>query len=44
MCEVKLIIHSQTTRVQPLKFGNGQVIASHILGLKLNHVTEMGPR
>ena len=30
-CWMKLFVHSQTPTVQPLKFGNGQVILSHIL-------------
>ena len=51
-CEMKLLIHSQTSTVQPLKFGNGQVISSHTLlgmwllihaGLKLIHVSNRGP-
>ena len=28
-CGMKLHIHSQTSTVQPLKFGNGYVISSH---------------
>ena len=28
---MKLLIHSQTSTVAPLKFGNGKVIASHTL-------------
>ena len=45
--EKKLLIHSQTSTVQPLKFGNIQVISSHTLrdmwlliqaGDKKNHV------
>ena len=28
-CGMKLLIHSQTSMVQPLKFGNGYVISSH---------------
>ena len=28
---MNLFIHSQTLAVQPLKFGNGEVIPSHIL-------------
>ena len=44
---MKLLIHSLTSTVAPLKFRNGLVISSHILlacdylsmlGLKLNHV------
>ena len=31
MCEIKLLIHSQTSTVQPLKFGDGQAISSQIL-------------
>ena len=31
MCGMKLLIHSQTSTVQPLKFGNGWAISSHIL-------------
>ena len=30
-CGGKLLIHSQTSTVQPLKFGNGLVISSHTL-------------
>ena len=30
-CWIKLLIHSKTSTVQPLKFGNGQVISSHTL-------------
>ena len=30
-CEMKLLINSQTSTVQPLKFGNGYVISSHTL-------------
>ena len=30
-CGMKLLMHSQTSRVVPLKFGNGQVISSRIL-------------
>ena len=30
-CGMKLLIHSQTSTAQPLKFGNGWVISSHIL-------------
>ena len=30
-CGMKLLIHSQTSTVKPLKFGNGYVISSHIL-------------
>ena len=49
---MKLIIHSQTSAVQPLKFGNGYVIHSifykacdylSMLGFKLNHVSKRGP-
>ena len=51
-CGVKLLIHSPTSMVQPLKFGNGWIISTHIfwtchylsmLGLKWNHVSWMGP-
>ena len=51
---MKLLVHSQTSVVQPFKFGNGQVISSHTsynrchylstLGLKLNHFSKRGPR
>ena len=35
-CGMKLVIHSETPMVAPLKFGNGQVISSHIfLGMWL---------
>ena len=53
MCGIKLLLHSQTSTVAPLKFGNGLVIWSHIfngcnllclLGLKLNYVGKRGPR
>ena len=30
-CGMKLLIHSKTSKVQPLKFGNELVISSHIL-------------
>ena len=30
-CGLKLIIHSQTSTIAPLKFGNGKVISSHTL-------------
>ena len=30
-CGMKLLIHSKTSTVQPLKFRNGQVISSHTL-------------
>ena len=30
-CGMKLLIYSQTSTVQPLKFGNGEVISSQIL-------------
>ena len=33
---MKLLLHSQTSPVQPLKFGNGKVVSSHtILGMCL---------
>ena len=36
MCVMKLFIHSQTSTVAPLKFGNGYVILSHtLLGMQL---------
>ena len=53
MFGVKLLIHFQTSTVQPLKFGNGQVTSSHTLlhmwllmhaGIKWNHVSKNGPR
>ena len=28
-CGMGLFIHSQTSTMQPLKFGNGEVISSH---------------
>ena len=31
MCGKKLLTHSQTSTVQPLKFGSGEVISSHTL-------------
>ena len=35
-CGVELLIHSQTSTVQPLKYGDGYVILSHnILGIWL---------
>ena len=49
---MKLFSHSQTSTVQPLKFGNGEIISSHdllisdylsMLGLELNHVIKRGP-
>ena len=50
---MKLLLHSHTSTVQPLKFGNGQVISSHTLvgmymyllthaGIKVNHVSKRG--
>ena len=30
-CALKLLIHSQTGNIAPLKFGNGQVVSPHIL-------------
>ena len=30
-CVMKLLLHSQTSTVQPLKFGNGEVVPSHTL-------------
>ena len=30
-CGLKLLIHSQTSTIAPLKFGNGKVISSHTL-------------
>ena len=43
---MKLLIHSQTSMVQLLKFGNGQVISSHTLqGMWLIiHGSKHGPR
>ena len=61
---MKLLIHSQTSMAQLLKFGNGLGISTHflmdtitypcwdyngynhlsMLGLKLKHVSKMGPR
>ena len=36
MCGMKLLIHSYTSTVQPLKFANGYVISSHTLrGMRL---------
>ena len=36
LCGVQLFIHTQTSMVEPLKFGNGLVISSHILqGMQL---------
>ena len=44
MCGMKLLIHTQTLMVQPLKFGKGYVISSHtFMGLKLIHVSKKGP-
>ena len=50
---MKLFIHSQTSTVLPLKFGNGWAISSptlyglsdniSMLGLKLNHISKRGP-
>ena len=31
MCMMELLIHSQTSTAEPLKFGNGYVISSHTL-------------
>ena len=51
-CGMKLLIHSQTSTVQPLKFGNGQLISHHtlracdclsMLGSKSNHVVKRHP-
>ena len=51
-CGVKLLSHSQTTTVQPLKFENGLVIPPHtLLGvwlliharIRVNHVNENSP-
>ena len=42
-CGMKLLIHSQTSSVAPVKFGNGQVIPTHLLllmGLKFIHVSK----
>ena len=53
MYGIKLLVHSHTSMVRPLKFGNGQVITPTLyytrdylsmLGLKLNHVCKRGPR
>ena len=43
---MKLLIHSQTSMVQPLRFGNGYVISSHmLLGMwLLIHISKRGPR
>ena len=30
-CRMKLLIHSQTSTVEPVKFGNEEVISSHTL-------------
>ena len=36
MCGMKLFIQTQTSALQPLKFGNGSVISSHtLLGMRL---------
>ena len=48
---MKLLIHSQTSTVSPLKFGNGQVMSSHslpgmyisMLRLKFQPVSKRGP-
>ena len=51
-CGLKLLIHSQTSTIAPLKFGNGKVISSHtLLGMwlfirvriKLNHISKGAP-
>ena len=44
MCGMKLLIHSQTSTVQPLMFGNGSVSSSHtLLGMwLLNHAGLQG--
>ena len=51
ICEMKLFIHSQTSTVQQLKFGNGQVISSNTLlgvwllihaGIKVKHLQVPG--
>ena len=31
MCDMKLFIHSQTLKAQPLKFGSGEVISYQTL-------------
>ena len=41
MCGMKLLIHSQTSTVAPLRFRNGCNYLS-MLGLKLNHVSKRG--
>ena len=48
---MKLCIHSSTSTVQPLKFGNGWVISSNILldlwlviHAGMNQIIERGPR
>ena len=50
---MKLLIHSQPSAVQPLKFGDGKVISSHILegmwlfihvGIKINPSQLKGPQ
>ena len=52
MCEVQLLIHSETSKVEQFKFGNGSVISSQIYcacdylsiqGLNLIHVNKMAP-
>ena len=52
MCGIKLLVHSQTSTVQPLIFGNGQVIYPilywacgyvSMLALKLNYVSKWAP-
>ena len=49
---MKLLIHTQTSTVQPLKIGNEYVISSHTLsgmwllihaGIKVNHVSKRCP-
>ena len=52
-CETKLLIHSQTSTVQPLTFENGKLFHTtrywacdywSMLGSKLNHASKSGPR
>ena len=46
---MELFIHSQTSTVAPLKFGNGQIISLSMWllihpGLKVIYFSEKGPR
>ena len=49
LCRIKILLQSQTSKINLLKCGNGQVISSHtlwwvqsILGSHLNHINKRG--